>query len=549
MVGELSFKDVRRTCELSVVGCETTEGLPPLEGILGQGRAVKSLEFGIGIAERGFNIYVAGMPGTGRTTAVRSFLEEAAKSRPVPSDWCYVNNFKEPYEPRALRLPPGRARGFQRDMDAFVEEARRAIPKAFESDDYATRRESIAKRFEKERQELFAALNEKASRAGFLLRTTPIGLVIIPVVGGKPISEEELLALTPELRERIQARRDELEGELYTVMRQLRESERGLNEELQKLNREVALYAIGHLVNEMTAKYKELPEVVSHVENVRNDMVENLGQFRPEAQTQLTAQFPWLRELPFRKYKVNVLVDNSSLKGAPVVAEQNPTYNRLFGRIEKEAQLGALTTDFTMIRGGSLHEANGGYLVLPVEELLTNPFAWDGLKRALKSREIAIEEPGERLGFITAKSLVPQPVPLDVKVVLIGSPLAYSLLYMYDMDFRELFKVKAEFDTQMERNEENIRKYAAFVCGLCRKENLKHLDASAVAKLVEYSSRLAEDQGKLSTRFAEVADVVREASYYATQEGAGYITASHVQRAVEERFYRSGLIQERIKEL
>jgi len=549
MVTELSFMEVRRRCEVSVLGCETTEGLPPLEGILGQERAVRSLGFGIGIAERGFNIYVAGMPGTGRTTAVRSFLEEAARSRPVPSDWCYVNNLNEPYEPRALRLPAGSARQLQKEMDGLVEEARRAIPRAFESDDYTARRESIAKQFEKERQELFAALNEKASRAGFLIRTTPIGLVIMPVVGGKPLSDEEFLALNPQLRERIQARRDELEGELHTAMRQLRETERRLNEEFQKLNREVALYAIGHLVNDLAARYKELPELVAHIQSVRDDMVENLGQFRPEPQTQLAAQFPWLRELPFRKYRVNVLVDNSALKGAPVVIEQNPTYNRLFGRIEKEAQLGALTTDFTMIRGGSIHEANGGYLVLPIEELLRNLFAWDSLKRALKNREIAIEEPGERLGVLAAKSLVPQPIPLDVKVVLIGEPFVYSLLYLLDLDFRELFKVKAEFDTQMDRNEDNVRKYGAFVCGLCRKENLKHLDASAIAKLVEYSSRLAEDQGKLSTRFAEVADAVREASYYATQEGASYISANHIRRAVEERFYRSGLIQERIKEL
>jgi len=549
MAVELSFQNVWKTCELRGVGCDTTEGLTPLVGILGQERAVRSLGFGIGIAERGFNIYVAGMPGTGRTTAVRSFLEEAAKSKPVPPDWCYVNNFKEPYEPKALRLPPGSARQFQKDMDGFVEEARRAIPRAFESDDYTARRESIAKGFEKERQELFSALSEKASRAGFVIRMTPIGFVIIPVVGGKPVSDEEFLALNPQLRERIQARRDELEAELHMVMRQLRESERRLNEELQKMNREVALYAIGHIVNDLVAKYKERPEVVSHIENVRDDMVENLAQFRPESQAQLAAQFPWLRELPFRRYKVNVLVDNSELMGAPVVIEQNPTYSKLFGRIEKEAQLGALTTDFTMIRGGSIHEANGGYLVIPIEELLRNLFTWDSLKRALKNGEIAIEELGERLGFITTKSLVPQPVPLDVKVVLIGDPLAYSLLYLYDMDFRELFKVKAEFDTQMDRNEENIRKYGSFVCGLCRKENLKHLDASAIAKLVEYSSRLAENQGKLSTRFAEVADAIREASYYATQEGASYVSANHIRRAVEERFYRSGLVQERIKEL
>jgi lon-related putative ATP-dependent protease len=277
--------------------------------------------------------------------------------------------------------------------------------------------------------------------------------------------------------------------------------------------------------------------------------LENLTQFVKEPEAPTPFQFPWMKELPFRKYEVNVVVDNSELKGAPVVVELNPTYQNLFGRMEKEAQFGVLTTDFTMIHSGSLHRANSGYLVLRTEVLLQNPLSWDSLKTALTSGQVTIEEPGERLGFITIKGLKPEPIPLDVKVILIGNPLLYQMLYIYDMDFIELFKVKADFDTSMDRTEENMRKYAAFICAFCRKEKLRHLDASAVAKIVEYSSRIAEDQGKLSTRFAEIADIIREANFYATHENAENVNANHVRKAIEEKVYRSNLIQDKIQDM
>jgi lon-related putative ATP-dependent protease len=285
--------------------------------------------------------------------------------------------------------------------------------------------------------------------------------------------------------------------------------------------------------------------------DVRNDILDNLSQFikRGEPQQRMPFPVPWMRETRFRKYEVNVVVDNSDCKGAPVVMETNPTYQNLVGRTEKEAQFGALVTDFTMIRGGSMHKANNGFLIIPVEELLRNPFSYEGLKRALRDEKIVIEEPQERYGFISTKSLKPEPIPLAVKVILIGNPYLYQQLFILDADFKELFKVKAEFDTTMVRTEENVKKYAAFVCMLCEKENLKHLDGSALAQLVEYSQRIAEDQKKLSTRFAEVADIVREANFYATQENSNVVTGNHVEKAIEEKIYRSKLIQEKIQEM
>ncbi|NIS63216.1 MAG: AAA family ATPase, partial [Proteobacteria bacterium] len=375
-------------------------------------------------------------------------------------------------------------------------------------------------------------------------------MLIIPVVKGKPLSDQELLALPHQIRSEIEKRRDKLKSELRSAMRRLKGLERKGNEEIQKLNREVALYAIGHLVDGLMEKYEKFPDVRTYLEDVRKDILENVALFIKEPKAPpVPIPVPWLKELPLRKYEVNVIVDNSGLKGAPVITELNPTHQNLFGRIEKEAQFGVLTTDFTMIRGGSLHKANGGYLVLPAEEVLRNMFSYDSLKRALMNRCITIEEAGERLGFITTKGLRPEPIPMDVKVVLIGNPLLYQRLYLLDMDFKELFKVKADFDTTMDRTDENVRKYAAFVCTLCRKEKLKHLHASGVAKIVEYGSRLAQDQQKLSTTFGEIADIIREANFYALHENSEYVTADHVKKAIDEKIYRSNLIQKKIQEM
>jgi len=551
MVNELPAEKLRKECDASFMRCETTQQLVPLREIIGQERAVRALKFGLSIRERGFNIYVAGFPGTGRTTAVKNFVEEIARVEPAPPDWCYINNFVNQYEPKAIKLLSGKGKEFQDDIRSLIESIRAALPKAFESDDYAAKREATIRALERQRKELTVQLNARVQQEGFVIQSTPIGLLLIPVVKGKPLTEEELLMLPQKAKDAIQEKRARLEPELRNTMRQFLDMEQKITEELKKLNRDVALYAIGHLVNALVEKYKDTPEVTAYLRDVQNDILDNLAQFvkRGETPQQLPFQVPWMKEEPFKKYEVNVIVDNSSVKGAPVVIESNPTYHNLFGRTEKEAQFGALITDFTMIRGGTLHKANNGYLIVPVEELLRNPFAYDGLKRALKSGAISIEEPEARYGFISTKSLKPQPIPLSVKVILIGNPYLYQLLFTREMEFTELFKVKAEFDTTMARTKENLQQYAAFVCTLCQKENLKHLDGSGLAKLVEYSSRLADDQQKLSTRFAEVADIVREANFYAAQEDAKLATGKHVKKAIEEKIYRSKLIQEKIQEM
>ncbi|MCJ7793892.1 AAA family ATPase, partial [Candidatus Bathyarchaeota archaeon] len=325
----------------------------------------------------------------------------------------------------------------------------------------------------------------------------------------------------------------------------LKNLEGKISEEIEKLNREVALYTIKHLVSSLTEKYKEFQNVLTYIAEVRDDILGDIAQFIDLEPSQSHQD----ADSPLRKYQVNVIVDNSKLRGAPVLKEFNPTYQNLFGRIEKETRSGVLTTDFTLIRSGSLHKANGGYLIIPVEELLRNPFSYDGLKRDLRDEHLVIEEPEERYGFLSVKTLKPQPIPLTAKIILIGNPYIYQMLFGLDTDFKELFKVKAEFDTVMDRTDEKVKQYAAFVCMLCEKENLKHLDGSGLAKLVEYSSRVAEDQYKLSTQFSYIADIIRESNYYASQENAEFINGNHVKKAIEEKICRSKLIQEKIQEM
>jgi len=551
LIIHLPVEKLRNVCDVNFLHCESTKDLIPLGEIIGQERAVRALKFGIGIKDHGFNVFVAGYPGTGRKTAVRNFVEAQAKTQPVPPDWCYVNNFGNQYEPKGIKLPAGKGKEFREDMKNFIENIKTALPKAFESEDYAARREATIKGLENQRKQLIDELSSKAQREGFVIQTTPIGILLVPVLDGKPLSEEEMLAMPQKTKDKINEKREKLETEFRSTMRQLIDMERRIHETLKKLNKEVALYALGNQVESLMEKYRANSEVTTYLKEVENEILENLQQFirRGESEQQLPFPMPWMKEEPYKKYEVNLIIDNSNTTGAPVVVETNPTYQNLLGRTEKEAQFGALTTDFSMIRAGAIHRANGGYLIVPVEDLLRNPLSYDGLKRDIREAKMSIEEPEERYGFLSVKTLKPHPIPLTAKVILIGTPYLYQLMFSLDPDFQELFKIKAEFDTTMPRTDEKVRQYGAFVCGLCEKESLKHLDGGGLAKLVEYSSRIIEDQYKLSTQFNAIADIIRESNYYATQDNSEYITGDHVKKAIEEKIYRSKLIQEKIQEM
>jgi len=556
MIKPLPVADYRAMFKPAEAGCKTTKTLKESDEIIGQERAITALRFGLGIREQGFNIYVAGLAGTGRRTAVKKLLAELAKIRKKADDWVYVNNFTDQYEPLAIRLPAGKGSELKTDMASFITEARRVLPKAFESEDYATKRQEALSKLDVEREKIVGEINTGAARQGFTIQMGPTGLMVIPALDGKPLTQQEFEALPEETRTEVMRKREALEPELRAGFRKLRELDTKVVEAISALNNEVALYAIGHLITALSEKYGTVPDVLPYIESVKKDILTNLDVFlltEQQRQQQEQAAPPQVRyllakDIMFRKYEVNVIVDNAGVDGAPVIYEEVPSYANLLGKAEKEAQFGMLSTDFTMIRGGSLHKANGGYLVIPVLDIFRYPLAWDGLKSSLKTEKVSIEEPGEQAGFIATRGLKPRPIPLNVKVILIGTPDISQILNEKDPDYPELFKVRADFDTVMDRSAENAKKYASFICTLCKRFSLHHLDGAAVAKVVEYGSRLAEDKKKLSTRFSIVADLIREANYYAEQEKADIVTVQHVKKAIEEKIYRSNLIQQKIQE-
>ncbi len=553
MVKELAADQVRQRCDQALFECESTEELEPVEGIIGQDRAISALKFGLNILKPGFNIYVSGPAGTGRTTAIKSFLETLATQKETPSDWCYVHNFRDSYCPRALKLPAGTGQELQKDMKRAIDNTKRSLAQSFTSKEYAERRTGITEDFNRKREEAFQAIGKKARDKGLLLKTTTVGLAFLPASNGEPMSDEEHRKLSASDRKELQKRQGELAKELQDTITELKTEENTVEEQLENNDREVARYSIGYLFEELKNKYSQLPQVVDYIKEVEQDIIENFEQFKAEPKSSdanlISAMQGQIRKQAFTKYEVNILVDNSELKGAPVILELNPTFSSLFGRIEKEAQFGALYTDFTMIKSGSMHRANGGYLVVRIEDLLTNLQAWDGLKRTLRDGKLVIEELGERLGLAATKSLRPEPIPLDLKAVVIGEPSFFYLLLRLDLEFKELFKVKADFDSRMDRTEANLKDYAAVICRMCEEEKLKHLKNTALAKIIEHSSRLANDQEKLSTLFADIADIIREANFWAEEDEASLIEAKHVEKAVEQKVYRSNLIQQRINEM
>jgi len=552
MIKELDYTQARKICPRDFIKCNATDDLEPLIEIIGQDRAVKALQFGLDIKEEGFNLYVAGMPGTGKKTAIVTYLEQRAKDMPVPSDWCYVYNFEDGQKPNALKLPAGMGSQLVTDMAKFIEEMKKSLVASFESDDYASRREDTLKGFEEKKQELMKVLNQKAQDAGFVIQKSQIGMVIIPVINGQLINEEQFSILPQSIRDEIQERRKALSDEMRTAFRQFRDIDRDAETAVEKFNKEVASFAMDTLLDSLNDKYGEVVECKLYLGAVRNDILDNLGAIlgaQKPPENPFAAMMGGGKPDPTARYKVNLVVDNGKLEGAPVIMELNPGHDRVFGTTEKEARFGALVTDYTMIRSGSAHMANGGYLVLPIEELARNPGSYEALKRTILNKKLEIEELAARMGYVSTRSLRPEPIPFDCKVIIVGEGRYYYMLYQGDPEFKKIFKVKAEFDNTMERNRENVEQYAQFMCTLANKEGLMHLDGTGIASIVEYSSRLAADQDKLSTQFANVSDMIREANYYAKTNGSKYITEDHVRQAIEAKVYRSNLIEEKLGEM
>ncbi|MGB9866658.1 MAG: AAA family ATPase [Bacillota bacterium] len=543
---ELSCDKLRAVCDPSLFVADTTDGIEPLSGIIGQERAVKAMEFGLSFRSKGYNIFMSGATGCGKTTYARNAVSKVAASEPTPGDWVYVYNFKDPDRPVAIPLPTGQSVQFANDVAELVEELKREIPKRFESEDYEKKRDSLVQAYQQASQAILQELQQFAMSKNVAISRTPAGFATFPIVGGKPIPPEEFDQLDAQAREAFQAAAREVQQRLADTLRRSRELEKELKLKLKQLDQTLGHSVAGALVKELVRKYASNAEIVEYLNGLEQDVVEHLDLFREEEGDQSDTE---KKKSALNRYKVNVFVNNADTRGAPVVCETNPTYFNLFGRVEYRSQMGALVTDFTMIKPGAVHRANGGYLILQAQDVLKNPFAWDGLKRVLLNGEVRIESMAEQLRTEAIATLHPEPIPVDVKVILIGSPMLYSLLYLYDEDFRKLFKIKAEFDTSMDRTPENIASYASFVRSICQQEGLKPFTKDALAKVVDYSSRLVEDQRKLSTKFNEIVEVLKEASAWATIDGEPVVTGEKVKKALDEKVYRSNLVEKRLLEL
>lgn len=554
----LPYDQLSHHCDPDSLGFATTADVAVVSETLGQERATSAVEFGLGIETEGFNIYAAGRPGTGRTTSVIEHAARKAESEKSPEDWCYVYNFRDPYRPRAIHISTGKGPEFASDMDDFVKTARVEIPRAFESDNYEKRKNEILESIQRKREALLAELQRESAELGFSIEATPVGIASVPLTrDGRPYSREEYEALPEETKQQIKERGAKLQESTNQFIARSRQLEKEAQEKLRELDTEIAMFAVGHLLEDLRAKYQRCEgfgtceEILDYLDCVEKDIVEHLDDFRsPEKRQQgVPTVMAELIEPAFDRYRVNVFVTHESNTGAPVVHEIHPTYPNLLGKIDYKARFGFMTTDHNMLKPGALHRANGGYLIVQALDVLLNPFSWDGLKRALRAKEVAPENVAEQYGLVSISTIKPQPIPIDVKVIMVGSPFLYYLLYYLDEDFRKLFKVRADFDIEMSRDDKHTAQYAAFVATRCKELNLKPFTKEAVARVIDYGSRLIEDKYRLSTRFLDVSDIVSEAAYWADKAGSDLVRAEHVAQALEQKEYRSRMIEDKVQAL
>ena len=533
-------------CDPDAFGFTTTADLQEAAGMAGQARATEAVEFGIGIRREGYNLFVMGAAGTGKHTLVRELLAQKVDHEAKSSDWVYVNNFEHAHKPIAIELAPGRGGTLREDMRRLVEELRIAIPAVFESDEYRSRGEQIDAEMGERQEKAFGELGEEASRENIALLRTPNGFSLAPAKDGEVISSEDYERLPDAEKERIQKALAALQQKLERIIRQMPQWRRERFERIKALNREMTLLAVGHLMDDLRQRYTDVPKVLAYLEAVRQDVIESRDDFLPAQKSSMPFLPMPSESASLRRYEVNVVVDHGDGNGTPLVVEEHPTYGNLLGRVDHISHFGTLMTDFGMIKPGALHRANGGYLLLDAHRLLMQPFAWDGLKRALRTHGIRIESLGELYSLVSTVSLEPEPIPLQIKVVLFGERYLYHLLQTYDPDFSELFKVAVDFDDDVKQDPGNRNLYARFMATMVRREGLLPLDRGAVARVIEHSARMAGDALRLSADLRRLGDLVSEADHGARIAGRQVIDASDVQRAIDAQQRRADRLRERI---
>ena len=557
---EVPVSKLRWECDPKMFNFKCTKDLAPLREFVGQERATRAVEFGINMANAGYNIYVAGLTGTGKTSMVKAYIERVIKDQEARGetfqldDWCYLYNFKEPDSPHIVSLPQGKGKAFREDMASLLNKIRQGLGEAFSSEEYKGQRQKLVEKAQVEQQKLFEEISGEAGRQGFIFQMTPAGPALIPMKEDRPMQEQEYLALDQGTRKQLESRQAKLRKKLKANFETASSVQTKAVERLKKLDKDIGEYTVSDSFGSLFKQYSNRPMIAQYLAALKSYILDNLELFKgTEEPVNPTLGAPLSQVIegrnPFLPFQVNVFVDNSEAKGPPVIIESNPNFSNMFGKIERRFLLGGYVSDHTMLKAGALSKANGGYVLISINDVLMNPGVWPALKRAIRNKEVRIEDPFEQFGAIAPQGLRPEPMPIKVKVILTGDAMLYQLLSIHDEDFWEIFKVKADFDSEIEKTKDNMIAYAAFLSGSCDECEAKHFDPSGVAKIIEYSARMVADQERLSSRFAQIKDWIQEANYWALKDNARFISARHVQKAMDERLFRHNLIDERIRDL
>lgn len=544
---ELKASDLRSVCNPKIFNFKNTSEVDPLDKVIGQERAVQAIDFGLNM--KGYNIFVSGIEGTGKSTIIRDIINKYASKMPSPVDWCMVNNFKEEYRPRAISVPTGKATRFSKTMGKLIDDLKKELPKAFDHESYQQKKSEIQKKYADQQKEILKKLEVSAGEMNVHINRTKTGYQTIPIVKDKPISSEEFLALPKEKQTEIEENIGRVQDEIETTIRIINKINQAMNSQIEELMQNVALFVVKQRIDVIRDEYKKCSDILAYLDEVQADILENVQDFIASSERKSSIEGLMLQAAKpsFLRYEVNVLVDQKSLKGAPVIFETNPTYQNVFGLIEKRAYMGTVTTDFTMVQAGSLLRANHGYLIMEIESILMNPFVWEALKRALRNKRLFIEDMSAGIGYGTS-SLRPEPIPLEVKVVLLGSYHLFHMLQNHDSKFNKIFKVRADFDHEVDKSDDTIQNYARFVARACKEEGLLPLTPKGVATIVEYGEKYISKKNKLSIRFGPIVGILREADYWARKRNKKQVTDKDVIQAFNEYRFRYNLYEEKMQE-
>ena len=537
---ELNYKNLKISCDPSIFKFKTTEELDNIETGIGQERGIKALEFGLNVDINGYNLYLEGPAGVGKTMYTKHYLDKISKKQKTPCDWCYIYNFENPNEPIALPLHAGQGKEFKDQMDAFIKDIKNDLKNTFNNEDFEKEKALIAQTYEEKREALMVKLNKKSEKYGFQVKSAQNGIYMMPIINGKAIEQEEFEKLDDETKQNFEDNSSIVQEQILQVISEIKNIEQESQKKLSEWQSNVALLTINAHINYIRSKFKRNKKISTFLENIKKDILKNIDYFLAEPQNE-TQQMPGPRPeppKPWENYRINLFIDNSAQEGAPVIMDSNYSYHNIFGKLEYENYYGSLKTDYTMLKPGLLHKANGGYIIFQAHDLIENAVCYEGLKKALRQKQLLIENTADPRSPMVMVSLKPEPIPLDLKVIIVGDEQIYQTLLAVDYDFRKLFKIKVEFEDSSDNTEENMNKLARFIHGFCEQEQLPHLDPSAVAKIMEYSSRLADNQDKLSTRFNDLAQIIGEAATWAKMKRAKIVTAEFVDMALSERANR-----------